>query len=174
MYLREYSFLAQILPFNDIELEKLSILLKMLIAKIAPPRTEDLAKGILNNVDLNSIRIILESKKDIELEEDKGGVKPSSADGSSKKEIELERLSNIVREFNTKFGSVDFGTNEKIAKELMDLKDDIAKEQTFRDSLGDEQNARRLFADIFKIQYLQFFKRNKDFFTQLDNKEERV
>ncbi|EKO7624641.1 type I restriction endonuclease subunit R [Campylobacter upsaliensis] len=172
VYLREYAFLAQILPFNDIELEKLSILLKMLIAKIVPPRTEDLAKGILNNVDLNSIRIILESKKDIELEEDKGGVKPSSADGSSKKEVELERLSNIVREFNTKFGSVDFGTNEKIAKELMDLKDDIAKEQTFRDSLGDEQNARRLFADIFKIQYLQFFKRNKDFFTQLDNKEE--
>ncbi|EMO7879962.1 type I restriction endonuclease subunit R [Campylobacter upsaliensis] len=172
VYLREYSFLAQILPFNDIELEKLSILLKMLITKIVPPRTEDLAKGILNNVDLNSIRIILESKKDIELEEDKGGVKPSSADGSSKKEVELERLLNIVREFNTKFGSVDFGTNEKIAKELMDLKDDIAKEQTFRDSLGDEQNARRLFADIFKIQYLQFFKRNKDFFTQLDNKEE--
>ncbi|MCR2065103.1 type I restriction endonuclease subunit R [Campylobacter helveticus] len=172
VYLREYSFLAQILPFNDIELEKLHTLLKMLITKIAPPRTEDLAKGILNNVDLNSIRIILESKKDIELEEDKGGVKPSSADGSSKKEVELERLSNIVREFNTKFGSVDFGTNEKIAKELMDLKDDIAKEQTFRDSLGDEQNARRLFADIFKNQYLQFFKRNKDFFTQLDNKEE--
>lgn len=172
VYLREYAFLAQILPFNDIELEKLSILLKMLIAKIVPPRTEDLAKGILNNVDLNSIRIILESKKDIELEEDKGEVKPSSADGSSKKEVELERLSNIVREFNAKFGSVDFGTNEKIAKELMDLKDDIAKEQTFRDSLGDEQNARRLFADIFKIQYLQFFKRNKDFFTQLDNKEE--
>ncbi|MCR2115456.1 type I restriction endonuclease subunit R [Campylobacter upsaliensis] len=172
VYLREYSFLAQILPFNDIELEKLSILLKMLITKIAPPRTEDLARGILNNVDLNSIRIILESKKDIELEEDKGGVKPSSADGSSKKEIELERLLNIVREFNTKFGSVDFGTNEKIAKELMDLKDDIAKEQTFRDSLGDEQNARKLFADIFKNEYLRFYKKNKDFFIQLDNKEE--
>lgn len=172
VYLREYSFLAQILPFNDIELEKLSILLKMLITKIAPPRTEDLAKGILNNVDLNSIRIILESKKDIELEEDKGGIKPSSADDSSKKEVEFERLSNIVREFNTKFGSVDFGTNEKIAKELMDLKDDIAKEQTFRDSLGDEQNARKLFADIFKNEYLRFYKKNKDFFTQLDNKEE--
>ncbi|EFM2940963.1 type I restriction endonuclease subunit R [Campylobacter upsaliensis] len=171
VYLREYSFLAQILPFNDIELEKLSILLKMLIAKIVPPRTEDLAKGILNNVDLNSIRIILESKKDISLSNN-GELSPAGADGSSKKEVELERLSNIVREFNTKFGSVDFGTDEKIAKELMDLKDDIAKEQTFRDSLGDEQNARRLFADIFKIQYLQFFKKNKDFFTQLDNKEE--
>ncbi|ELB7667194.1 type I restriction endonuclease subunit R [Campylobacter upsaliensis] len=171
-YLREYSFLAQILPFNDTELEKLHILLKMLITKIAPPRTEDLAKGIVNNVDLESIRIILTDTKDIELEEGKGGVKPSSADGSSKKEVEFERLLNIIKAFNDKFGNVEFGADEKIAKELMDLKDDIAKEQTFRDSLGDEQNARRLFADIFKIQYLQFFKRNKDFFTQLDNKEE--
>ena len=171
-YLREYSFLAQILPFNDTELEKLYILLKMLITKIAPPRTEDLAKGIVNNVDLESIRIILTDTKDIELEEGKGGVKPSGADGSSKKEVEFERLLNIIKAFNDKFGNVEFGADEKIAKELMDLKDDIAKEQTFRDSLGDEQNARKLFADIFKNKYLQFFKRNKDFFTQLDNKEE--
>ena len=170
-YLREYSFLAQILPFNDTELEKLHILLKMLITKIAPPRTEDLAKGIVNNVDLESIRIILTDTKDIELEEDKGGVKPSSADGSSKKEVEFERLSNIVREFNTKFGNIDFGADEKIAKELMDLKDDIAKEQTFRDSLGDEQNSRRLFADIFKNKYLDFYLENSPFLEQLGDKQ---
>lgn len=170
-YLREYSFLAQILPFNDIELEKLYILLKMLITKIAPPRTEDLAKGILNNVDLESIRIILESKKDIELEEDKGGVKPSSADGSSKKEVELERLLNIVREFNTKFGSVDFGTNEKITKSLVELKENIANNQTLKDSLGDKQNARRLFAEIFKNKYLDFYLENSLFLEQLGDKQ---
>lgn len=171
VYLREYSFLAQILPFNDIELEKLSILLKMLIAKIAPPRTEDLAKGIENNVDLESIRIILESKKDIELEEDKGGVKPSSADGSSKKEVELERLLNIVREFNTKFGSVDFGTNEKITKSLVELKENIANNQTLKDSLGDKQNARKLFAEIFKNKYLDFYLENSPFLEQLGDKQ---
>lgn len=170
-YLREYSFLAQILPFNDTELEKLYILLKMLITKIAPPRTEDLAKGILNNVDLESIRIILTGTNDISLSSN-GELSPAGAGGSSKKEVEFERLLNIIKAFNDKFGNVEFGADEKIAKELMDLKDDIAKEQTFRDSLGDEQNARRLFTDIFKNKYLQFFKRNKDFFTQLDNKEE--
>lgn len=171
VYLREYSFLAQILPFNDIELEKLSILLKMLIAKIAPPRTEDLAKEIGNNVDLESIRIILESKKDTELEEDKGGVKPSSADGSSKKEVELERLLNIVREFNTKFGSVDFGTNEKIAKSLVELKENIANNQTLKDSLNDKQNSRRLFAEIFKNKYLDFYLENALFLEQLGDKQ---
>lgn len=171
VYLREYSFLAQILPFNDIELEKLSILLKMLIAKIAPPRTEDLAKGIVNNVDLESIRIILESKKDIELEEDKGGVKPSSADGSSKKEVELERLSNIVKAFNDKFGNIDFDTDEKIAKSLVELKENIANNQTLKDSLGDKQNARKLFAEIFKNKYLDFYLENSLFLEQLGDKQ---
>lgn len=170
-YLREYSFLAQILPFNDIELEKLSILLKMLITKIAPPRTEDLAKGIGNNVDLESIRIILESKKDIELEEDKGGVKPSSADGSSKKEVELERLLNIVKAFNDKFGNIDFGTDENITKSLVKLKDDIRENQTLKDSLGDKQNARKLFAEIFKNKYLDFYLENALFLEQLGDKQ---
>ena len=171
-YLREYSFLAQILPFNDIELEKLSILLKMLITKIVPPRTEDLAKGILNNVDLHSIHIMLESKKDIKPEENKGGVNPAEPDGSSKKEAELERLSNIVREFNTKFGSVDFGTNEKIAKELMELKDDIAKEQTFIDTLGDEENLKNVFETFFNTKYAKFYLTNEFYLRQLDNAQE--
>ena len=172
-YLREYSFLAQILPFNDTELEKLYILLKMLITKIAPPRTEDLAKGILNNIDLESIRIILTDTKDIELEEDKGGVKPSSADGSSKKEVEFERLSNIVREFNTKFGSVDFGTNEKIAKSLVELKENIANNQRLKDTLGDKQNSRKLFENIFDSEYLDFYLdlENLPFLEQLGDKQ---
>lgn len=170
-YLREYSFLAQILPFNDTELEKLYILLKMLITKIAPPRTEDLAKGILNNIDLESIRIILTDTKDIELEEDKGGVKPSSADGSSKKEVEFERLSNIVKAFNDKFGNIDFGTDEKITKSLVELKENIANNQTLKDSLGDKQNARKLFADIFKNKYLDFYLENSLFLEQLGDKQ---
>ena len=170
-YLREYSFLAQILPFNDTELEKLYILLKMLITKIAPPRTEDLAKGILNNIDLESIRIILTDTKDIELEEGKGGVKPSSADGSSKKEVEFERLLNIVKTFNDKFGNIDFGADEKIAKSLVELKENIANNQTLKDSLGDKQNSRKLFAEIFKNKYLDFYLENSPFLEQLGDKQ---
>ncbi|WDL74207.1 type I restriction endonuclease subunit R [Helicobacter winghamensis] len=169
-YLREYSFLAQILPFNDTELEKLHILLKMLITKIFPPRTEDLAKGILNNVDLDSIRIILTGTNDISLSSN-GEITPSSADGSSKKEIEFERLSNIVKAFNDRFGSIDFGTDEKITKSLVELKENIANNQTLKDSLGDKQNARKLFADIFKNKYLDFYLENSLFLEQLGDKQ---
>lgn len=169
-YLREYSFLAQILPFNDTELEKLHILLKMLITKIFPPRTEDLAKGILNNVDLDSIRIILTGTNDISLSSN-GEITPSSADGSSKKEIEFERLSNIVKAFNDRFGSIDFGTDEKITKKLVDLKENIAEEQTLKDSLGDKQNSRKLFTDIFENKYLDFYLENLPFLEQLGDKQ---
>ena len=62
-YLNNYAFLAQILPYEDVNLEKHSILLKKLIAKIAPPRSEDLAKGILDNVSFDSYRVQLKKVK---------------------------------------------------------------------------------------------------------------
>ncbi|MBS4281699.1 type I restriction endonuclease subunit R [Campylobacter vulpis] len=169
-YLREYSFLAQILPFSDIELEKLYILLKMLITKIAPPRTEDLAKGIVNNVDLESIRIILTGTSDISLSSN-GEVTPAGADGSGKKEVEFESLSNIVKAFNDKFGNIDFGTDEKIANSLVKLKDEIRENQTLKDSLGDRQNSHKLFVDIFKSKYANFYLENLPFLEQLGDKQ---
>ena len=96
-YLKDYSFLAQILPFEDIELEKLYILLKKLISKIIPPKSEDLARGILDNVDFESYRILLDKTQDIILS-GKGKLSPPKANGSSKtKESELEELENIVQ-----------------------------------------------------------------------------
>ncbi|MBS4331517.1 type I restriction endonuclease subunit R [Campylobacter vulpis] len=169
-YLREYSFLARILPFNDTELEKLYILLKMLITKIAPPRTEDLAKGIVNNVDLESIRIILTGTSDISLSSN-GEVTPAGADGSGKKEVEFESLSNIVKAFNDKFGNIDFGTDEKIANSLVKLKDEIRENQTLKDSLGDRQNSHKLFVDIFKSKYANFYLENLPFLEQLGDKQ---
>ncbi|MBS4314101.1 type I restriction endonuclease subunit R [Campylobacter vulpis] len=169
-YLREYSFLAQILPFSDTELEKLYILLKMLITKIAPPRTEDLAKGIVNNVDLESIRIILTDTSDISLSNN-GEVTPAGADGSSKKEVEFESLVEIVKAFNDRFGNIDFGTDEKIANSLVKLKDEIRENQTLKDSLGDRQNSHKLFVDIFKSKYANFYLENLPFLEQLGDKQ---
>lgn len=169
-YLREYSFLSLILPFNDIELEKLHILLKMLITKIVPPHSEDLARGIINNVDLYSIRIELETKEDIKPNDKGGELGPSKANGAKKMEEELELLSNIVKEFNIKFS--DENLSKEIAEELKKMKNSIANDETLKLSRGDEQNTRKSFEDIFKKQYAKFFENNKDFFTELDNKKE--
>ncbi|WP_300223000.1 type I restriction endonuclease [uncultured Helicobacter sp.] len=149
-YLKDYSFLAQILPFEDIELEKTYILLKKLIAKLLPPRAEDLAKGILDSVDFESYRVQLDKTLDITLEGE-GELKPSQADGTSRMpEAELEGLMEIIREFNEKHGVEDWGEEDKLAKGLIYVQKQVeANQQLLKNAQNsDKQNAQIVFADV--------------------------
>ena len=149
-YLKDYSFLAQILPFEDIELEKTYILLKKLIAKLLPPRAEDLAKGILDSVDFESYRVQLDKTLDITLEGE-GELKPSQADGTSRMpEAELEGLMEIIREFNEKHGVEDWGEEDKLVKGLIYVQEQVeANQQLLKNAQNsDKQNAQIVFADV--------------------------
>ncbi|STP12960.1 Type I restriction-modification system,restriction subunit R [Helicobacter mustelae] len=143
-YLKEYSFLAQILPYEDAEPEKLSILLKMLITKLMPGG-EDLAMGILEHVDFDSYRVQLEKTLDISLEA-KGELKPSHADGTSKsKESVLEELMGIVREFNQRNGErINWDEDDKLKKSFGSLMQKMQHNESLAQTAeqGDEQNTR--------------------------------
>jgi hypothetical protein len=54
---RTYSFLSSIIPYTNAEWEKLSIFLDLLIPKLPAPKEEDLAKGILEAIDMDSYRV---------------------------------------------------------------------------------------------------------------------
>lgn len=149
-YLKDYSFLAQILPFEDIELEKTYILLKKLIAKLLPPRAEDLAKGILDNVDFESYRVQLDTTLDIALE-GKGELRPSQADGTSRMpEAELEELVEIIREFNERYGGVEWGEEDRLAKGLAYVQEQMeSNEQLLKTAQNsDKQNTQIEFESV--------------------------
>ena len=55
-FTRTYDFLASILPYTNAGWEKLSILLTFLIPKLPAPIEEDLSKGILEAIDMDSYR----------------------------------------------------------------------------------------------------------------------
>jgi type I restriction enzyme, R subunit len=55
-FTRTYDFLASILPYNNAGWEKLSILLAFLIPKLPAPIEEDLSRGILEAIDMDSYR----------------------------------------------------------------------------------------------------------------------
>jgi type I restriction enzyme R subunit len=55
-FTRTYDFLASILPYTNAAWEKLSILLTFLIPKLPAPVEEDLSKGILEAIDMDSYR----------------------------------------------------------------------------------------------------------------------
>jgi type I restriction enzyme R subunit len=55
--LRTYDFLATVMPYTNAEWEKLSIFLNLLVPKLPAPKEEDLAKGILEAIDMDSYRV---------------------------------------------------------------------------------------------------------------------
>jgi type I restriction enzyme, R subunit len=55
-FTRTHDFLATILPYGVQDWEKLSIFLNFLIPKLPAPVEEDLAKGILEAIDMDSYR----------------------------------------------------------------------------------------------------------------------
>jgi type I restriction enzyme R subunit len=172
-YLRLYSFLSQILPYDDhTDLEKLYILLKKLSTKIKPKTSEDLSYGILDNVDFDSYRVQLDKKADITLGGN-GELTPSNADGTGgKPEPELDLLSNIIQGFNDKFGDIDWGEDDKIKRVLNNISDDVISDTEFIKSTqnADRQNMRITFdkvledkfQDIIETNFLLFQRFNDD------------
>jgi type I restriction enzyme, R subunit len=53
-FVRSYEFLSAILPYTNAEWEKLSIFLTFLLPKLPAPKEEDLSKGVLESIDMDS------------------------------------------------------------------------------------------------------------------------
>ncbi len=122
-FCRTYDFLASVMPYTNVEWEKLSILLNLLTPKLPAPKEEDLAKGILEAIDMDSYRVEKNAVMKIALADEDAEIAPLPSDTSShKSEPELDRLSNIIKSFNEHFGTL-FTDSDRVAKRI---KDDIA------------------------------------------------
>ena len=82
-FTRTYDFLASILPYTNAEWEKLSIFLNFLIPKLPAPEEDDLSKGILETIDMDSYRVEKQAALAIGLEDADAeiGPVPTSAGG---------------------------------------------------------------------------------------------
>ena len=74
-FVRTYSFLSCVLPYTNADWEKRSIFLIFLIPKLPAPEEDDLSKGILEAIDLDSYRAekqamqkIMLSDEDVEID----------------------------------------------------------------------------------------------------------
>ena len=114
-FIRTYGFLATILPYGSAEWEKLSIFLNFLVPKLPAPKEEDLSKGILEAIDMDSYRVEVRAAMAIALPDENAEVGPvPTSGGGSQLELELERLSAIVREFNERYGGIEWGDADKV------------------------------------------------------------
>jgi type I restriction enzyme R subunit len=123
VFCRTYSFLSSIIPYSNAEWEKLSIFLDLLTPKLPAPKEEDLAKGILESIDMDSYRVERKKVLEIALADKDAVIEPIPTDaGGHKPEPELDRLSNILKAFNEQFGTL-FKDTDRVAKRI---RDDIA------------------------------------------------
>ena len=56
-FVRTYAFLSCVLPYMNAAWEKRSIFLNFLISKLPAPKEQDLSKGILDAIDMDSYRV---------------------------------------------------------------------------------------------------------------------
>ena len=104
-FVRAYGFLASILPYTNAEWEKLSIFLNFLVPKLPAPVEEDLSKGILESIDMDSYRVEKKAAIHVQLADEDAEIEPLSATGGGySPEPELDHLSNILKTFNDQFG----------------------------------------------------------------------
>ena len=145
-FLRAYAFLAAILPYTNAEWEKLSIFLTFLVPKLPAPEEDDLAKGILDSIDMDSYRVEKQAVRAIQLADEDAEIGPVPTDGGGyKPEPEMDRLSNILREFNDRFGNIDWKDQDKIQKLIADeLPAKVFGDSAYRNAIAnsDRQNAR--------------------------------
>jgi type I restriction enzyme R subunit len=116
-FVRTYGFLASILPYSNAAWEKLSIFLNFLIPKLPAPKEEDLSRGLLETVDMESYRVEVKTSLRLGLADQDAEVDPFNEQGGGRKlEPKLDPLSNILKAFNDQFGNIDWKDVEKIGQ----------------------------------------------------------
>jgi len=114
-FLRTYGFLSTILPYANAEWEKLSIFLNFLVPRLPSPVEEDMSKGILEVIDMDSYRVEKKATMAITLPDQDTEIAPVPGVGGGRKpEPELDFLSNILRMFNELFGNIPWSDKDRL------------------------------------------------------------
>jgi type I restriction enzyme R subunit len=145
-FTRSYDFLASILPYTNADWEKLSIFLNFLVPKLPAPVDEDLAKGILESIDMDSYRVEKLATVKFQLPDEDAEIEPvSTAGGGGSMEPELDRLSNILAAFNDQFGNIAWTDTDRVNQLITtEIPARVAADEAYQNAVAnsDKQNAR--------------------------------
>lgn len=145
-FVRSYGFLAAILPYGHPAWEKLSIFLNFLIPKLPAPKEEDLSKGVLEAIDMDSYRAQAKASMRMAMDDADAFVEPPPpGGGGGSGDPELDRLSNIIKQFNDLFGNIEWHDADKIRKVIVEeIPARVAQDKAYQNAQANsgKQNAR--------------------------------
>ena len=145
---RTYAFLSAVVNYGNVEWEKLAIFLDFLLPKLPAPKEEDLSRGILEAIDMDSYRAEKKAVLKIALDDTNAEIQPVPTDTSGRKaEPELDRLSNILKTFNDQFGTL-FDDGDRVARRIReDIAPRVAADIGFRNAKANTPHTARMAHD---------------------------
>ncbi len=145
-FVRTYGFLGSILPYSLAAWEKLSIFLNFLIPKLPTPIEPDPSAGLLRALDMESYRAEAQATIKIALADEEAEIEPAPTSGGGRKpEPELDKLSQIIRSFNERFGNFPGKTAEETQKVIAEeIVPKVEADQRYKNARknSDKQNSR--------------------------------
>lgn len=145
-FVRTYEFLSALLSYDNPEWEKRAIFLHFLVLKLPAPKEEDLSRGILETIDMDSYRVEVEARREIVLEDDDAEIDPvPTSGGAQRPEPEMNQLSSIILDFNNLFGNIEWHDKDRVQKIITEeLPEKLRANSAYRNACKNsgEENAR--------------------------------
>ncbi len=145
-FVRTYGFLSCVLPWTHAAWEVRSIFLNFLIPKLPAPEEEDLSKGILDAIDMDSYRIEKLALQKIILPDEDADIEPvPTGGGGQRPDPEIDRLSNIIGQFNDLFGGIKWTDADRVAQLISEaIPERVAADTAYRNARrhSDRENTR--------------------------------
>lgn len=143
-FLRTYNFLSSILPYGSMDWERLSIYLTFLVSKLPKPDNGN-ADEIMEDVELESYRLVAQDTISIKLEDKDSEIEPIPVKTDVGIPVpELDTLSNILASFHEMWGNCEWTDEDRIRKQIAELPDIVEQDETYQNAMkySDAQNAR--------------------------------
>lgn len=169
-YVRKYAFLSQVITFDDTNLERLYVFLRLLKKKIKIDK-EELPYEVLESVDFTSYKLVKKSYGDIKLDDGQEALEPMGAYNTQQKIKEYDQLSRILKDVNDKYGT-DFSDDDKVIARNLFRK--LEQDERLEGSISNNtrETAQVKFEEVFQRELVKMYKDHFDFYRKITNNNE--
>ena len=172
-FIRTYNFLVSILSTGQKEWAIKDVFFGVLVNRLPTPREDDLTKGILEAVDMESYRLEKKCELDIILKNMGGEVATPSTGTAIIIDPEIDTLENIINNFNDIFGNVNWEDKDNVAKQIKAIPEMIIKDEKLKNALknADKENIKIEYSRALLNVMVTIMKDNMELFKQFNDNQ---
>jgi type I restriction enzyme R subunit len=175
VFVRLYAFLSQIMPFGDVDLERLYAYSRLLLTKL-PSHAGSVRLKLNDEVALEYYRLQKIREGGIVLQKDaESPLEPITEAGTKKEKDEDARLSEIIKILNDKFGTSFADADRYFFSQIEEdlVGDEDLSQQAQNNTIG---NFKYGFEDVFLTKLIERMDMNHEIFKRImdDNEFNRT